>query len=286
MKKIITAIVLLHTLSVQAQNTLRPALYFQNMNYYNAGAGIGDTAATRDLSLYARYKLLKAPDSEVWNKPVSLYLNHLHKLGEKSFLHASYLYDGYSFYKRHIFYAGYGREFTLGKAGKLSAGARAVLNFNTVDWEALGHVPDKSSKQLRFNPGLDVGAQYRWKGLTLGLSVKNLWAATVKEEGEALIKDWRELYINVSYTFGFWNQNLQLSPYLLYFRERDNELDAGLQVSLFKKIAVAYAFRVLELRSIYSTRINIGKGVQIGAAVDHSRIFSDINVDFRLGYSF
>lgn len=272
--------------TLQAQNTLRPNIYFQNMNYYNAAVGVSDTSAKRYLSFYAKDKFVSSENDAIWDKPVNIYLNHIYSPDQKNSFNVSYIYDGYSFYNRNILYAGYARTLRWGKSHKLSIGARAIFNFDKINWDKLRQIESKPSSDFHFTPDVDLGAQYQWSGLTVGLSTKNLFATSVKADGEELIKDWRELYINASYTFGLFHQHLKISPYVLYFQERNIELDAGLNLTLFKMVDMSYAFRIFELRSIYALKFTLPKRMQLGAAVDHSSIFSDTNVDVLIGYSF
>lgn len=269
-----------------AQNTLRPNIYFQNMHYYNAAVGISDTSAIRSFAFYAKDKFVSKDNDVVWNKPVNIYLNHIYKPNQKNSFNVSYIYDGYSFYSRNTLYTGYTRVFSWGKSQKLSIGGRAIFNLDKINWDKLGQIKSKPSSGLYFTPDFDLGGQYQLGGLILGVSTKNLFANSVNVDGEELIKNWRELYINASYTHALFDQNLKISPYILYLRERDVELDAGLNLTLFKTVDLSYAFRIFELRSIYVLKLTLPKRIQVGAAVDHSSIFSDTNVDVLVGYSF
>ena len=91
--------------ALHAQNTLRPNMYYQNMHYYNAAAGIEDTSSHASFAAYAKYKyvrLQQEDENDVWVKPVNLYFNHLYNLDRKNSVNMSYIYDGYSFYNRNI----------------------------------------------------------------------------------------------------------------------------------------------------------------------------------------
>lgn len=272
--------------TLKGQNTLRPNIYFQNMNYYNAAAGSGDTSAKRNFAFYAKDKFVSSDNDQIWDKPVNIYLNHIFSPDQKNTFNISYIYDGYSFYSRNTLYTGYARTLRWGKSQKLSIGGRVIFNFDRINWDQLGQIENKPSSGLHITPDFDLGAQYQWAGLTLGVSTKNILANSVKVDGEELIRNWQEQYINASYTFGLFQQDLRISPYVLYFRERNTELDAGLNLMLFKMVDVSYALRILELRNIYTLRLTLPKRLQVGAAVDHSSIYSDTNVDVLIGYSF
>lgn len=269
-----------------AQNTLRPNIYFQNMHYYNTASGIEDTAFRASFGGYAKYKYVHSDNDEVWVKPVNLYFNHIYNLDSKNSINASYLYDGYSFYNRNIIYLGYTRMFRWGKSSRLNLGARTVINFNAINWDKLGQISDHPTGKLRVNADLDFGFQYQVKGLTFGLSAKNLFASSVKADGLELIKDQREIYGNLSYNFKLFRQKAELAPFFLFYKERNFNLDAGLNLGLFQKVDISYAIRILELRNIFVLRGNIGKHFQAGASFDYSIIFSDYNMDLLVVYRF
>lgn len=271
-----------------AQNTLRPNIYFRNMHYYNTAAGIEDTSSHASFGAYAKYKYVSVDDNdnEVWVKPVNLYFNHLYNLDKKNSFNLSYLFDGYSFYNRHIVYLGYTRMFHWGKSSRLNLGARAVLNFNAIRWDKLGQIAAPPSGKLRLNADLDFGIQYQVKGLTLGVSSKNLFASSVKANGLDLIKDQREFYGNLSYNFGLFKRRVMLAPFFLFYKERNFNLDAGLNVGLFQKVNVSYAFRVMELRNIFTVRVDFLEHFQVGASFDYSILYSDYNMDWLLAYRF
>ncbi len=274
-----------------AQNTLRPNIYYQNMHYYNTAAGNEDTAYHVSFAAYAKYKYVPTDhdddnDNSIWVKPVNLYFNHIYNLDRKNAVNVSYIYDGYSFYNRNIVYLGYTRTFRWKKSNRLDLGARAVLNFNAMNWENLGQIADRPSSKLTFNADLDFGIQYRYRGWAIGASAKNLFASSVKEDGLDLIKDQREFYGNLSYNFQLFKGKAELAPFFLFYRERNINLDAGLNLGLFQKVHIAYAFRLLELRNIFSIRGNILGHFQVGAAFDYSILYSDYNMDLLLAYRF
>jgi hypothetical protein len=256
------------------------------MNYYNSAVGISDTGYQRLGSVYLKDKIVPEENDEIWNKPVNIYTNYLGNLNTKSFLNIAYVYDGYSFYNRHTLYGGYGYTFFHESAATLTVGGRLALNIDQVDWDELGQISDKPSESMHLTPDLDIGTRLRWKGLDLGISSKNFLATDYKVDGEELISNYREWYISGSYTFGFFDRKLSLSPYMLFLSERDVELDAGLNVNLFHMIDVSYAYRIFELRNIASAKVKFMKRFRIGAAIDWSSVFSDTNIDFMVSYTF
>ncbi len=288
MKKytLLLLIVISKLTGLYAQNTLRPNIYFRNMHYYNTAAGIKDTSYRASFGGYAKYKYVHSDNKEVWVKPVNLYFNHIYNLDSKNSINASYLYDGYSFYNRNIIYLGYTRMFRWGRSSRLNLGVRAVTNFNAINWDKLGQVSDPPPGKLKVNADLDFGFQYQVKGLTFGLSAKNLFASSVKVDGLEMIKDQREIYGNLSYNFKLFRQKAELAPFFLFYKERNFNLDAGLNLGLFQKVSISYAIRILELRNIFALRGNIGKHFQVGASFDYSILFSDYNMDLLVAYRF
>jgi hypothetical protein len=276
----------LGSLTTMAQNTLRPNLYYNNMNYYNVASSDSDSARAKSLMLYVKKKYIGNDNDVVWSKPANIYLNYIGSIDTKSFLNVSYIYDGYSFYNRHTLYAGYGRGFRLGGSHLLTAGARAVLNFDGMRWDELDQIQDKPSTNLHLTPDVDFGVQYQWKKLIVGISWKNMFSSAYKVDGDPMIQNWKELYINASYTFAFFKGNLLVSPYILYFNERDIEFDAGINFEIGRYVDASYCLRTFELRSIYSARVKVLKSFQVGIAIDHSSVFSDTNLDTLVSYRF
>lgn len=289
MKNIISFLLILTTTSlsvVVAQNTLRPNIYFQNMNFYNPADGISDTSAKREASVYLKDKIVPNDNEEVWEKPVNIYLNYLCNINSNSFYNVSYIYDGYSYYSRNTIYAGYTRIFHFSENTNLSTGGRAVFNFDNINWDKVDQTDDKSSSDMHLTPDLDLGVQFKWKKLTLGASSKNLLESNVEVDGEAIIQDWREFYLNASYTFGLFKKNLNISPFVLYLAERDVEFDAGINFNFLKDFDISYTLRTFELRSVIAAKVLLFERFQLGASVDMSSVFSDNNVDFIISYRF
>lgn len=256
------------------------------MNFYNAAAGISDTSATCEFSAYVKDKIVSDDNDEVWDKPAKIYLNHIGNMNNKAFYNISYIYDGYSFYSRNTIYAGYARKLKMFGSSSLSVGGRLILNIDNVDWDKLGQIEEKPSKSTGITPDFDLGAQFNWGGLTVGTSAKNLLASSFKVDGEELIKDWREVYLNASYSLGFFKQNFKVAPYMLVVFERDVEMDAGLNLTFYNTVDVSYALSVFELRSVLTTKVKLFKKFQVGFAIDKSTVFSDNNLDFLVSYKF
>lgn len=269
-----------------AQNTIRPNMYYHDMNFYNPASGSDDTAQKRLLSVYYKFKLNEEQNDVVWSKPANIFLNHIGTIGKKSFYSVSYIYDKYSFYTRNTLYAGYGKQYKVPGNAAVSVGGRAVLNFNKIKEEKIGFTGAQNIPGSKATFDIDLGVQYQGKHLTLGLSGKNLLGSSVKVEDKELIRDWREIYINASYSIGLINRNIQIAPFVLFVSERDIEMDAGVNLTLFKRVDVSYALRIFELRSVASAKYKISKNIQVGIAFDKSSAFTDNNLDACFLYRF
>lgn len=266
-----------------SQNTLRPSLYFNNMNYYNPSAGFEDTTVNHEIQVYGKQKF---EDNIVWNKPISVYGSYLGRISSiSSFYQVGYMYDFYSYFNRHILYAGFGYQWNMNKGHQLSFGVRGVFNFDQMKMDEVASVSDANVKSFYFTPDLDAGIQYRVKGFQVGVGVKNAFANAVEIDGNALLQNQREVYANMSYTFDV-GENYQLAPYALIFYGRNIDVDLGLMWNIYDRVQVAYQFRVLELRSMYTVNAEIYKGIGIGVGFDHSFVYGDMNLDFFLRYRF
>jgi type IX secretion system PorP/SprF family membrane protein len=267
------------------QNTLRPGIYFQDMNYYNPSAVAMDTSEKYSMSIYGKQKFVEN-DAEIWNKPASLFVQHIGKIKEgKSFYSLSYLNDNYSFYTRNTVYAGYTYRKKWTKAGTLSFGGRAVLNFDRISWTKLRTPHGETGKTLKFTPDIDLGIQYQLRGFTAGLSSKNVLGLSCRLSGEELLKNRREAYFNVSYLFRI-GRNFKVAPYALWYWERKTVIDGGMHFSLFNRVSISYLLRLHELRSIYAVETRIYQGLHLGVSADRSRLLPDNNLDLVLRYLF
>lgn len=267
------------------QNTIRPNIYFQNMNYYNPSAITLDSSENYNVSLYGKHKFVENED-DIWKKPTTLLLNHSGRIRQSnSFYSLSYISDKYSFYNRNTVYAGYSHQIKLGSAGTLSLGGRVVLNFDAISWNKLELVHNKTGKSTRFSPDVDFGVQYQSKRFTTGLSSKNMMALSSNLDGSELLKNKREFYVNTSYEL-ISRKNFRATPFLLLYTERKSFIDGGLTISAFNRIDASYTLRINELRGIYYLGVDITKGFQIGASLDRSALLPDNNLDVTIKYSF
>lgn len=282
MKKLFILLLSVSGIGATAQNLLRPNIYFGHMDYYNVSAGLQDTSAQYMVSLYGKYKIA---DNNVWQKPVNLYANHIGRIDAiSSFYSAAYLFDSYSFYDRHTVYVGYAYQLKLPKTHRLNFGLRGVFNFDHIRWDELKQV-NRTGSSLFFTPDVDLGIQYRVKGFTLGVSVKNLIGNRKRVDGEILLRNRRTFYSNISYAFTI-KKKVVIAPTVLLYMDQKFGADLGLYLSLFDRVNASYLFRVLEFRHIYTLGVRLYKGLYIGLSADHSMIYKDINVDGMIGYRF
>lgn len=273
------------TICATAQSTVRPSMYFQQMNYYNVASTLADSSEKASLLYYTKNKLVQ---SETWNKPMTSFISQVGRLNNiPGFYSAAYIYDSYSFYDRHTLYAGYTHQWKLGKKQQhvINVGARTVLNFDHIKWDKLGQVVDRSKAGLHFTPDVDLGVQYQFKRLNLGVASKNIFSNTAKFDGEILLQNHREWYYTASYTFTI-KKNYNIAPYILVYQERRNAFDFGLFASAYKRVSVSYILRLLEFRHIYMVNVNIVNGLHAGFAYDYSSVYSDKHLDFLIGYRF
>jgi hypothetical protein len=267
------------------QTAMRPSIYFQNMNFYNPAAGLQDTTWSRELSVYAKRKFVDNDDA-IWKKPANVFVSYIH--GNKNhdrFAMLGYVYDGYSFYTRHTLYGGYSKEWRLGEHHRISAGARAVVVLNNMDWGALYDYPGKPNKANYLAPDLDLGLRYAWRGLRAGFASRNLLATSNKADDLVVLKNQRELIFDLSYMLRL-SSKFQLAPFAMLRHERNTQYDLGMHIGLFNRVDVSYAMRLMELRSIYVMSVRLTDRFRISVAGDHSALTTDTNFDLRAGIMF
>lgn len=275
--------VLLFSLELTAQNSIRPNIYLQDMQYYNPAAVAIDSNQFSQTAVYGKYKAVDNEDDS-WKKPMTVWLSHAGRIGRSSsFYTISYVNDVYSFYNRNALYVGYLKQKRIGKSSSLSFGGRIVGNLDAIHWDKFKLPNDQSGSTRRFNPDLDLGITYQFKRLKAGLGVKNVLANASKIAGSTLLKNHREFNVHVSYQQNIGNR-FALTPFMLLANERSTLIDAGLSFLVLNKIRAAYALRVNELKSVLTLDVDVYKGVSIGMAYDRSSLVSDNNFDVVLRY--
>lgn len=268
-----------------SQSTMRPNIYFQDMNYYNSAASALSDSMNVHFSLYAKHKFVENEDY-IWNKPPIFFLNYIRNLKNKrGFYTVGLITDQYSFYSRNTIYGGYTHKFSFGKKknSKLDIGARLVINFDVINWDRFKLPVDESGISLKPNADLDFGILYRLKGFTWGLSAKNLVGSSVKMDDQILLENQREYYVNTSYLFRIKNK-VEIAPYVLFRQEHNPEMDLGLHAGFFKRIDFSYQLRLLKVRHVFTVQGYLTRSLMIGAAFDYSPVLSDKNIDFCVRY--
>lgn len=281
-KQILILAVLCFWARAYGQQLFRPSMHFTDMTYYNVAAGPMDTDARFRSVAYFKYKIAH---NDLWQKAPNIYLSHLgYARPVRGFYSAAYLYDGYSFYGRHSLYAGYTYELELPQTHRIALGIRGVFNFDVVNWNRVSQSA-RTGQSAYFDPDLDLGIQYRVKGFALGFALKNAIGNSRRVDGEELLRNQREFYANLSYAFNI-KDKVVIAPYTLVYMRPGLGLDAGLYLDIRKRVNLSYMFRLTELRHVYMAGIRLFRRLSIGAAVDHSQLYKDINFDLVLALNF
>ena len=287
MKRAYTFFVLLigTVINLSAQNSIRPNLYFQDMNFYNPAHISMDSSQNYCFSLLGSYKFIKNEEA-IWKKPMSVYLNHIGRIKHNNLYYSvSYLNDSYSFFNRNGLNLGITYQLKWGKSSSFSFGGRAVFNFDAVNWDKLMLPLDKTGTTLIFNPDLDFGIEYKVKGFTVGLGTQNLIGYGTKIEHEKLIENRRVASLNVSYLFDI-GQNFKIAPLAMLYWDRKMMYDLGVYLSMYEYAKVSYVIRINELRNIFTADIRIIPHLYLGAAFDFSLVLPDKNLGVVLKYGF
>ena len=201
------------------------------------------------------------------------------------FFSASYHYDGYSFFHQHTIGIGYGYEFVINDIHRLSVGGRLQVNFCDIMPSKLS-VQQEWLKSFQMTPDVDLGIQYRLRGLHLGISVVNL-AGNSAANNTALIQYERRGYMNVSYDFALdAKKNLTLSPHLLfYLGQHTASADLGLDMDFWKYAHIGYTFRILEFRHVVTAGFEY-KGFTLDLASELVALGRKERLQVAIGYKF
>lgn len=282
MKKLLLITLLLISFETFSQSLIRQDMYFNNMNYINAAAGISDTAFNNDLQLYMIHKFVR---NKSWTKAPNVFLNYISKIDKiKGSINVGYVYDNYSFFDRHLLQFGYATHLRKGNH-HFDVGLRAVMNLDHLKDRSVYEGNDVTGiKGAYILPDMDFGFQYRIKGFTVGLSAKNLLRNNVVNTYK-LFENERVFYSNISYTHSF-TENFQLSIFTLPSYTTSFQIDLGLAALLWKRVDIAYLFRLKELRHVYRASVNISQKIYFGLSFSHSHLTSDYTGNFMLGYRF
>lgn len=266
-----------------SQSLIRQDMYFNNMNYINAAAGISDTTFKNDMQLYVIQRFI--PNNSSWKKAPNVFLNYITKVDKiKGSVNVGYVYDNNSFFDRHLLQLGYATHLKKGNH-HFDLGLRAIMNLDYLKDRSIYEGNDVTGiKGIYVLPDIDFGFQYRIKGLTFGLSAKNLFRNNVVNTYK-LFENERIFYSNISYTQAL-GKKIQLSVFTLPFYTTSFQIDLGLGALFWEKVDIGYLFRLKELRHIYRTSVNITKNIYTGLSFSHSHVTSDYTGNFMFGYRF
>ncbi len=197
----------------------------------------------------------------------------------------SYHYDGYSFFHQHTIALGYGYEFVFKEKHKLSVGGRVQVNFCDIMPSKLS-VQREWLKSFQMTPDIDLGIEYRLRGLHLGLSVVNI-AGNSAANNTALIAYERRAYLNLSYDFFLdKNKNIMLAPHMLfYYGQHSLSAEMGVELNLWKYAHIGYTFRLQEMRHVASIGFEY-KGFMLDIASDSAPRTYKQRLQVMLGYKF
>ena len=198
---------------------------------------------------------------------------------------ASYHYDGYSFFHQHTVGLSYGYDFVINDIHHLILGGRLQMNFCDIMPDKLA-VQTEWLKDFQMSPDLDLGIQYRLRGLWLGLAVVNI-AGNSAANNTSLIMYERRGYFNISYDFALDKaKNIIFSPHLLiYLGQHTASADFGADISLWKYAHLGYTFRIQEMRHISTVGFEY-KGFMLDIAFDAAAQTRKQRLQLMFGYKF
>lgn len=158
----------------------------------------------------------------------------------------------------------YNYQFNLGKAGRISAGVGAGLN--TISENTSYNAFDYYDVQPQTYFQLNAGVAYKWKGLTAGISLRNLTKPEVELDSALVLHTRTSLNIHAEYDFNIGKQ-FQLTPRFAYGPIGNNHrLNTDLTLTFRDKFSVGVMYD-------FNSRI----GTHIGW---------DITEKFRVSYMF
>jgi len=280
------AFFLLAILGVQfpliAQNTFRPNLYYNHLNFYNPAAGWADSIKG-NASVYLQHKW---EENDVFEKPANIFASYLTSSeNNKHRYSAGYLYDGYSFYTRNLLYLGYAYTIDMPGQGVLTVGARTALFFDYINGSKIDQSMEENITGTHFTPDLDLGLYYTLKIMRVSLSAKNIFANRVSIDGFPIITNHRELNFLIGGDIELI-RNFTVSPFTMVRHERSFRFDGGLSLGYKNRVELTYIMRVLEARNILALRTGITKKLFMGVSADFSLVSTDINTDLQVLYKF
>jgi len=282
----IIAIFICCCIKLGGQDIMKPGIYGNSLNIHNPASEPDYGESYNNIDLYGKYKFI---NSTTWHKDMNVLLSYIGRSnGLNGFYMASYSYDNYSYFNRHILSGGYGMGWSFSENSSISVGVRGIFNFDNIKWKELyNSAEDARNQNIYMTPDIDIGVEYRFKNTRLGFSVRNLAGAKRRfhDDGFMLINR-RQFFFDVAQRFAI-SEKIDIESHLSTYIERNITADIGLTLTYRKKYNFLYNLKLLELRHIAGFLIDdIVNGVNFGIVYDISHLHADHNIDFVIGIKF
>jgi|GEM_PF-6202818 len=283
MKIFLAASVFLVCNLLHAQQSFRPNIYFNHLNYYNPASG-WNSEMRGEASVYLQHKWI---DNDLFVKPTNVFANYIGSAGKSRQHHysASYTFDMYSYYVRNIVSGGYAYSLDFKDKGYLTFGARVSLAIDYIDGDRIAQPMGEDLTGVRLLPDFDLGVDYRFKGLNLGIGARNIVGTQSQADGYTLYRNQRLYNFYASYQF-LIRQKVGIAPILMLHVHYGFGADMGVNINVLKIVDVSYIFRTNQLRHVGTAGVKFAKRFYIGVAVEGSMLTTDINTDLNLRYRF
>ena len=268
------------------QDIIKPNIYSKGLNIQNPASEPAHGESYNSIDLYGKYKFI---DSDAWHKDINAIVNYIGRSrGVNGFYMASYSYDNYSYFNRHILSAGYGKGWLISGNSFISVGMRGVFNIDNIRWFELYNANTEThNRNTYITPDIDIGVEYKLKNTRIGLSVRNIAGIKRKiQDSGVILVNRRQFFFDVAHRFSI-SEALEIESHLSSYIERNITADIGLDLTYGKRYTFLYNFRIIELRHIAGFLIDdIIKGVNFGVVYDISHLHRDHNLDFVIGVRF
>ena len=275
-------------INLQAQSNIRPSFHFGDMNFYNPANTLPLMYEEQKyyISAGSPYTFVKNED-KIWSNSPALTLNFIGKTKHPGLHYSAGLFcDIFSFFSRVCPSGGVIYKMEFGEWSSFSFGARVSVNFDIVRWNSLQlPIAPRQGTTLKLNPDLDLGVEYNWKNLSIGLASKNLIGFRTKIEDEVLIKNERFTSLSTSYAFDI-GRHYQITPLVMLFFDNRMIYDVGARFSAYEFVHVSYMLRANELRSIIALEVLMESDGYVGLSIDFSPMLPDKNMGILVRYCF
>lgn len=227
--------------------------YLFNRGYYNPavsffGEGIFvNGAASYDLN----YGALSGKEPLDIN--ADLLVNRKNYSAFASISHTEYSY----FCSMHL-NAGYSHSFEFGDHS-IKVGGRLNLGLNSIDFSHLTYespVEDGKSRLIP-TPDFDLGFEYSFKGLHIGVSMKNVLELDTKFKGVTYVTWPRGYMIDIMYDARMAQDNVRIQPFFMFGFNQSMMFHSGVDLTLWKNYRLSYSFHGLDFFNNISASIMI-----------------------------